>query len=123
MDQSPKAQDLLNKHIILNLNQVIQYLLEVHSNNCDLHCEEWFEDLFLQHKSIHGEEEDGDCEFIDREPYEFWAVSNYFGEFLEKKNELVTNAWGFKLWGRETTGQSILIDYVFQEFVREHYDK
>lgn len=121
MDQSPKAQALLDKHVILNLNQVIQYVLELHSGNCDLHCEEWFEKLFLQHKEIICEDEDDVWrEYEDREPYEFWAVSTYFGEFLKKKAELITDFWGFHLWGRETTGQSILIDYVFQEFVKEH---
>ena len=118
VDQSPKAKELLNKHIILNLNQVIQYLLT--DPRAHLNCEEWFEDLLLQSTSIHGEGEEGDCEYVTREPYEFWAVSSYFGEFLKKKDELVTDFWGFYLWGRETTGQSILLDYVFQEFVKEH---
>ena len=123
MDQSPKAQALLNKHITLNLNWVIQYILHTNEFNFDFSNEEWFESLFLQHREVENadREEEEEVEYETREPYEFWAVSNYFGEFLQKKDELVTDVWGFYLWGRETTGQSILLDHVFQEFVKEHY--
>lgn len=122
MDQSPKAQELLRKNIILNLNQLIQYIIEVGKGNADIHSEDWFERLFLQSEPIFHEEE-GEGEYVTREPYEFWVVSEYFGEFLEANEELTTKEWGFYLWGRETTGQSILLDSIFQKFVAHHNDK
>lgn len=126
MDQSEKAQELLRRNVILNLNQLIQYLLEANQRNWHLNSEDWFESLFLQYKEVEHfqeevEEEEPDIEYETREPYEFWVVSNYFGEYLEKKEELTTKQWGFYIWGRETTGQSILLDHVFQEFIKEHY--
>lgn len=128
MDQSEKAKELLRINVILNLNQLIQYLLEINQRNWELNSEDWFESLFLQSIPVpipgqEEEEEEQDCEYETREPYEFWAVSDYFGEFLEKNEELTTKEWGFYIWGRETTGQSILLDSIFQKFVVQHNDK
>jgi len=126
MDQSLKAQELLRRNVILNLNLLIQYLLDINRRNWDLNSEDWFGDLFLQHKEVEyflEEDEEPDIEYETREPYEFWVVSDYLGEYLKKKEELITRQWGFYIWGRETTGQSILLDHVFQEFIKEHYSE
>ena len=127
MDQSENAKELLRRSVVLNLNQLIQYLLESNQRNWDLNSEDWFDSLFLQCKEVdylyEVEDEDPDIEYETREPYEFWVVDDYFGEFLEANEELTTKQWGFFIWGRETTGQSILLDSIFQEFVEHHNDK
>jgi len=129
MDQSEKAKELLRRNVILNLNQLIYYLLEINQRNWDLFSEEWYDSLFLQSEKVEyvqekeGEEEEEDPEYETRKPYEFYVVSDYFGEFLEENENLITKEWGFYLWGREATGQSILLDSIFQKFVIHHYDK
>jgi hypothetical protein len=122
MDQSLKASELLRKNVILNLNQLIQYILHLNQRNWDLNSEDWFEQLFLQYQEVEytGKDAEEDPEYETREPYEFWVVSDYFGEFLEANQELTTKEWGFYIWGRETTGQSILLDSIFQKFIVSH---
>lgn len=47
------------------------------------------------------------------EVFEWWAVSDWFGEKLKEKGEIIIdNIWGKSYWGRTTTGQSICIDGV-----------
>lgn len=50
---------------------------------------------------------------LDEEPaevYEWWAVSNWFGEKLQAQGCVVIESWGKSYWGRETTGQAISLD-------------
>lgn len=44
------------------------------------------------------------------EIYEWWAVSNWFGDKLREQGCVVINAWGKSYWGRTATGQSISLD-------------
>lgn len=44
------------------------------------------------------------------EIYEWWAVSNWFGEKLAEQGCVVIPSWGKSYWGRTTTGQSISLD-------------
>ena len=121
-DQSQAAQDFLDKHIHARANLLID---EFAQKLPDATQSAWYEDLFCQYEEPDIWEEDPDwigtnyCppepdpEF--REPYEFWIVSDFFAQQLKKHDHLLTNHWGFWIWGRETTGQSILIDWVFQK--------
>lgn len=121
-DQSKEAQDFLAKHVHARANLLINELLEKSQRDWNLTEYQWYEDLFLQPQ--HQGEEDflsnsddysSEEEIEYREPYEFWIVSDYFANKLKENNELLTDYWGFWIWGRETTGQSILIDYIFQK--------
>lgn len=47
-----------------------------------------------------------------REIYEWWAVSSWFGKKLADRGEAVADVLDFTVWGRCTTGQAILLDYV-----------
>lgn len=118
-NQSLEAKELLRESIKVCLSQLLSYLLDNINESVEICSEEWFEELFMQYHSVHGEGEEGDCEFMNREPYEFWVVSSDFGEFLKDRGKLVTEEWGFYLWGRECSGQSILMDSVFQDFLIE----
>ena len=130
-DQSKEAQSFLQTHVHARANLLIQELLEKGQKDWDLTSQQWYEDLFSQY------EEDFDIWEVNedyegtnycppepdpelREPFEFWIVSDYFASKLKENHHLVTNHWGFWMWGRETTGQSILIDYIFQKIYHEY---
>ena len=113
-DQSPEAHAFLNKHIHARANLLINELLEKSQRDFDFTECPWYEDLFLQY---HQEE---NLDSSPREPYEFWIISEYFANQLNKLDQLLTNHWGFYIWGRETTGQSIVLDYVFQKIYNNY---
>lgn len=115
-DQSKEAHDFLSREVLLNCNAIINDILENFKNQWDYSENPWFEDLFLQY---HEPEEDCDEQEI-REPYEFYAVSDRFAHMLQEHNQLLTNHWGFWIWGREATGQSIILDHVFQKVWSEY---
>ena len=126
-DQSREAQDFLTKHVHARANLLINSLLEKSQRDWNLTEYQWYEDLFLQPQQQDEEEyfsnSDDYCpepEVQYREPYEFWIVSDYFAAKLKENNELLTDHWGFWIWGRETTGQSILIDYIFQKIYNNY---
>lgn len=121
-DQSPEALRFLGQNVYLNVSSIIDELIQVHSQLGTLHDQEWYEELYLQHSVTQIEDEDGCVEedYNDREPYEVWCVSSYLFSHFEDQDELVSNSWGLYLWGRETTGQSILLDHSFQEAWKKH---
>lgn len=50
------------------------------------------------------------------EIYEHWSVTSYMADQLRDAGELVGEFEGMEVWGRQTTGQSIALDDVFQKF-------
>jgi len=44
--------------------------------------------------------------------FEYWIVTNWLGEKLKKHGESVAEFLGFTIWGRQTSGQAILLDDV-----------
>ena len=116
-DQSLKAHSFLEEHIKVNANLLIQDLLPQAVREWDLSKYPWYEDLFLTFQ----EDVDPLVEEPElREPLEYWIVSDYFARMLKKHNALVTDHWGFNIWGRETSGQSIILDYIFQKIWQDH---
>lgn len=53
-----------------------------------------------------------DLESEPQEIYEWWAVSSYLFEQLQKRGYCVADAGSCYVWGRTTTGQAILLDHV-----------
>lgn len=54
--------------------------------------------------------------------FEYWSVSQWLAEQLKDRNEpVVTDFYGFPVWGRTTTGQAIKMDHVIRDIYREHY--
>lgn len=53
------------------------------------------------------------------EVYEHWLVDSYFAEQLKGAGEIVFEFENMTIWGRTTTGQSISMDYVIQEMVKD----
>jgi hypothetical protein len=54
-----------------------------------------------------------------REIYEWYAVSSWLGEKLEEKGCVVFQHGLTTIWGRETTGQAILLDSVISEICKD----
>jgi hypothetical protein len=53
-----------------------------------------------------------DCEDEAKEIYEWWIVSSFLAKKLKAQNQAIIE-WGNNFyWGRETTGQAILLDGV-----------
>lgn len=59
------------------------------------------------------EEENIDYNYF--EAYEFWAVDDFLGRKLKEAGEMVEDIFGLTVWGRCTTGQAILLDYVISQ--------
>lgn len=64
---------------------------------------------------IYGEYDFGELDKAQPEIYEWYAVSDRFGEKLGQYGEVVIDAWGKSYWGRQGTGQSIICDYVIEQ--------
>lgn len=62
-----------------------------------------------------SEIEDLDGEYI--EVYEWWMVSSWLAGKLEEKGEIVIG--DECIWGRRTTGQAILLDYIISEICND----
>ena len=83
--------------------------------------EDWFEEddegnyicKGCGHK--YSEEEYEELDVADPEIYEWWAVSNWFGEKLREHGEVVLDGWNKQIWGRQCTGQAILLDWVIEK--------
>lgn len=121
LDQSKEAHDFCAKNILINCNSLIQELIRINERNWDLDNMPWFQDLFLvtEHESYSEESDFEDLEIVTREPYEFYIVTDWFADRLQERDELVTRHFDFPIWGRETTGQHIVLDWVFQEIWKE----
>lgn len=58
-------------------------------------------------------------DFEGKEIYEWWAVTEYLAEKLNKRGECIFDGPDCKIWGRATTGQAILLDGVIEQIVKE----
>lgn len=50
--------------------------------------------------------------------YEHWAVDRWFAQELQSRGHLVFEFSNFLVWGRQTTGQSISLDGVVRDIVK-----
>lgn len=62
--------------------------------------------------AVYSEDEYNDLDTTPPEIFEWWAVSNWFGNQLKARGEVVLDCWGKAYWGRQTTGQVISLDFV-----------
>ena len=62
---------------------------------------------------------DHDLDYDYAEVHEYWIVTEWFGEKLKEKGEIVEDFMGFTLWGRQTTGQAILLDGVISRIAED----
>jgi len=55
------------------------------------------------------------CESEPVEIYEWWSVSEFLAEKLKEKGQPILEDFGYTIWGRTCTGQSIMLDEVISE--------
>ncbi|PRY29760.1 hypothetical protein CLV58_12522 [Spirosoma oryzae] len=53
------------------------------------------------------------------EVYEWWMVDSWFAEKLKAKDEVIIEAYNNTYWGRQATGQAILLDNVIGEIASD----
>lgn len=61
------------------------------------------------------EDEDGNFPDI----FEWWAVSNSLADDLRERGEIIIETGFHSIWGRQTTGQSLALDYVIHEIAKK----
>lgn len=69
--------------------------------------------------AVYSDDEYDDLDTTPPEIFEWWAVSDWFGEKLKARGEVVLDCWGKSYWGRQTTGQPISLDFVIASIAKE----
>lgn len=60
-----------------------------------------------------------EAELENREVFEWWLVTEWLFEKLRDKEEVVIDSNYGHIWGRCTTGQAILLDYIITEICND----
>lgn len=117
---------IVQEYVNNNVERCISYLMyRLYLNYCKNPLPEdmsWFSDLYLQYNS---DETSTSNIFYDycpydedtglREPQEFYIVSDTFATDLLSENALLTNHFGFWIWGRESTAKPLVEDELVQK--------
>lgn len=64
---------------------------------------------------VYGENDFDKLDTTTPEVLEWYAVSDWIGTKLGQRGEVVIDTWGKSYWGRQGTGQSIILDGVIQQ--------
>jgi len=93
-------------------------------DHTDMFIQEWIEGLeFIIEQDIESlESEIADLESDQEYPteaLEHWIVSDWFADKLEQHGQMVIEFCNLNIWGRTTSGQAIIMDYVMQEIASE----
>ena len=114
-DRTAEIHDtyLLNEELMYGMyeNDYSEYVDELKIS--DIHkkqlktCKKFYD----KYEKIIDEIESAD---FDKYPeiFEYWSVSDWFAEKLKAKGQIIIEDYGHSIWGRQTTGQAILLDYV-----------
>lgn len=105
MNEHDSLLGFRQEHIISFCRPLITDMIRK-SPNCIK--EPWYSDLFLKPSSFETLNSNYRC------PKQYVVVSDWFGEELKLCDQLVTNYWGFYIWGREEYTLSILDSQVFR---------
>lgn len=96
------TQKLVEQEVFCCMTHEVEYMLRTQYNTKD----PLITDDDVQ--NMYDEETDSYAEV-----FEWWAVSDWFGEKLKEKGEVIIDTvWGKTYWGRCTTGQAICLDGV-----------
>lgn len=108
-DFQRKTQQFVYREVICCVSMLIITLIEWSPN-------EQFYDFF---ETFLRDDEDGN----PIEVFEYWFVSDFLGEKLEAKGEMIAHDFfGHTVWGRTCTGQAIAMDHVIREIYAELID-
>jgi len=137
--------DFIGKHIFVNVNEMMQHILQSEDKGdyedeiMNVCSQPNYEDAATYQGWEYNEENEEwtnpesentytdlqtlcDDENIDYdyfEAYEFWAVDEFLGRKLKEEGEMVEDIFGLTVWGRCTTGQAILLDYVISQICED----
>lgn len=123
-------QDFLDKNIYVKADVLIANLLFQNQRNFQLEDQLWYRDLFCKY-AVYNPPPYTDMEFviknpdildqelIPREAYQFWIISDLLAQSFKKQNQLLTNQWGFWIWGREAYDELTIHDEAFQNAWKE----
>ena len=109
-NQSIKA-NFIQQHVYANVNSLVEYIINksFEDTNAPFTYED-IENLFVQ-------SEENEDDYGQQEVFEWWMVSSYLCEKLKEKGCPIIEYEN--IWGRTTTGQAILLDYVITEICSE----
>ncbi len=122
--QQQKNDLIIKRDVFCCVSQEVSFIL-----NCGTDTKETpftFEDIensyYAYEEAINNGMIDKDCTEDDYDPepkeiYEWWKVSGWLLEKMAEKGEPVIR--DFNLWGRTTTGQSIVLDSVITDIQQE----
>ena len=109
-NQSIKA-NFIQQHVYANISSLVDYIINkgFEDTNAPFTLED-IENLFVP-------SEENEEDYDQQEVFEWWMVSSYLCEKLKEKGcPIIDNE---NIWGRTTTGQAILLDYVITEICAE----
>lgn len=109
-----KIDDILERYVDIQDDENINSLTE----RSILNKLNKLEELKEQKEAFKDELENADFEEIT-EIYEYWSVSSWLADKLKEKGQIIINECGFCIWGRQTTGQAILLDYVISQICED----
>ena len=114
-NNSSKNQAIKSKFVEENVLYLVGELVQYHEEMEDYSLTEGMENF--QTVNEDGEKDDnGEYPEI----YEYWLVSTWLAGKLIEKGECVNEDWhGLVVWGRQCTGQAILLDGVISEICNE----
>ncbi|MDA3780320.1 MAG: hypothetical protein PF487_08925 [Bacteroidales bacterium] len=104
--------DLIINEKNIELDQLNDKILEITSVEEEADLEEMISQL---EEDI---EELGDLDFDDPEPLEYWIVSPFLAEKLKDRGQVIIDEYMSPIWGRESSGQAILLDGVIVDIVK-----
>ena len=98
----------------------------------DVEAAEQFDDYLAENSVAFASDWDEDdpdwreaCELVGidephtHEAYEHWIVTEWLARKLEEHGQITGEFFGLPIWGRCTTGQAILLDYVIGQIAAE----
>ena len=78
-------------------------------------------EIIYKCESCNHEVSEDDYDDLDTEPqevYEWWAVTNWFGEKLRAHDEVVIECYDKTYWGRCSCGQAIMLDGIISKICK-----
>lgn len=115
LDLQQKGEKLVSLHILCNLCLTAEKELE---ENPELLYEA--KNYYMKDEVGNRVEKEGENGYYP-EIMEYWAVDKWLADKLESKGEIIFEMLDFIVWGRQTTGQAISLDYVVQKIAEETF--
>lgn len=126
------ADNIVEHHVLLNVSGFIDELQRAHSEHgsyfewgselaycepTDEQIKEYIEDNTTD--QYQPDEDDARSELQLVEVLEYWAVDEWLANKLRDRGEAVSELGGYNIWGRQTSGQAIAIDYVIESIAKD----